>query len=75
MAQKDFIIKYWKRFKVLRMKKLRLPIIKESHPVAKWLSMEDYVKFVTLNLKYTIDKKSIRKQKRLTPVNVAFLLR
>jgi hypothetical protein len=57
------------------MKKLRLPIIKEPLPVAKCLSMDDYVKFVTLNLKYTIDKKTIRKQKKLTVVNVPFLLK
>ena len=57
------------------MKKLRLPIIKEPPPVARCLSMDDYVKFVTLNLKYIIDKKTIREQKRLAAVNVRFLLR
>jgi len=57
------------------MKKLKLPIIKESHPAARCLSMDDYVKFVTLNLKYIIDKKTIREQKRLAAVNVQFLLR
>ncbi|MFH1338850.1 MAG: hypothetical protein ABIH40_03300 [Candidatus Omnitrophota bacterium] len=57
------------------MEELKLPIIKESLPVAKCLSMEDYVKFVTLNLKYTINKKTVRKQKKLTAVNVPFSLR
>ncbi len=57
------------------MKNLKLPIIKESHPAARCLSMDDYVKFVSLNLKYIIDKKTIREQKRLAAVNVQFLLR
>ncbi len=57
------------------MKKLNLPIIKGNIPAAKWLSMDDYLKFVTLNLKHTLDKKIIKKQKRLTAVNVPFLLK
>ncbi len=55
------------------MKNLKLPIIKESHPAARCLSMDDYVKFVSLNLKYAIiDKKNIRRQKKLAMVNVPF---
>ena len=56
------------------MKQLKLPIIKEVFPPTKWLPMDDYLKFVTLNLKYTIEKKTVRKQKRLAAVNVPFLL-
>lgn len=57
------------------MEKLNLPIIKGKLPGAKRLSMDDYLKFVTLNLKYTLDKKSIRKQKRAANVNVPFSLK
>lgn len=57
------------------MKKLKLPIIKESLPVARWLSMDDYLKFIALNLKYTVDKKALRKQKKLMAVNVPFSLK
>ena len=59
----------------VRMKKLKLPIIKEALPAAKWLSMDDYVRFVSWNLRYARDKKTIRKQKRLSAVNVLFLLK
>jgi len=57
------------------MKKLNLPIIKGNIPAAKHLSMDDYLKFVSFNLKYTLDKKAIRKQKKLAGVNVAFSIR
>jgi hypothetical protein len=60
---------------MLKEKKLNLPIIKGTFPNAKRLSMDDYVKFVVLNLKYTIDKRVVRKQKRLAAVNVAFSLK
>ena len=60
---------------MLREKKLNLPIIKGTIPGAKRLSMDDYVKFVALNLKYTIDKRVIRKQKKLAGVNVSFSLK
>jgi hypothetical protein len=56
------------------MKKLNLPIIKGALPTAKQLSMEEYLKFVNLNLKYTLDKKANRKQKKLAAVNVHFSL-
>jgi len=36
--------------------------------------MEEYMKFVNLNLQYTIDKKTVREQKKLALVNVPFLL-
>ena len=40
------------------MKKLNFPIIRETLPEAKWLSMDDYLKFVNLHLKYTSDRKA-----------------
>lgn len=57
------------------MKKLNLPVIKGNIPKARRLSMDDYLKFVTFNLKYTLDRKNIRRQKRLSKVNTAFLLK
>ncbi|MBI5144708.1 MAG: hypothetical protein HZA27_00805 [Candidatus Omnitrophica bacterium] len=57
------------------MEKLNLPIIKGNIPAAKWLSMDDYLKFVSLNLKYALDRKVIRKQKKSASVNVSFSLR
>jgi hypothetical protein len=58
-----------------RGKKLNLPMLTGVLPAAKCLSMDDYVKFVALNLKYTIDKRVTRKQKKLAAVNVAFSLK
>lgn len=59
----------------MRMEKLNLPIIKGDIPAAKWLPMDDYLKFVSLNLKYTLDKEVIRKQKKSASVNVSFSLK
>ena len=57
------------------VKKLNLPIIKVDSPTAKCLSMDDYLKFVNLHLKYTLDKKVARRYKKLIGVNIAFLLK
>lgn len=57
------------------MEQLNLPIIKANIPLKKSLSMEDYIKFVNLNLQYTIDRKIIREQKKLAVVNVPFSLK
>lgn len=62
-------------FKSLRMEKLNLPVIKGKTPSPRYLSMDDYVKFVDLNLRYTLDRKNIRKYKRLLAVNVPFSLK
>ena len=57
------------------MNELNLPIIKNDAPLPRSLSMDDYLKFVTLNLKYTIDTKALRRQKKLEMVNVPFSLK
>jgi hypothetical protein len=57
------------------MGKLNLPLIKDGIPPLKSLSMEDYIKFVTLNLQYTIDRNAIREQKKLAAVSIPFSLR
>ncbi|OGX46373.1 MAG: hypothetical protein A3G38_00075 [Omnitrophica WOR_2 bacterium RIFCSPLOWO2_12_FULL_51_8] len=54
--------------------KLRLPIMQGAPPAAKQLSMSDYLNFVTLNLKYVINRKLIRKQKKLAAVSAPFFL-
>lgn len=56
------------------MEKLNLPIITGVISVSRRLSMDDYLKFIDLHLKYTIDRKAIRKQKKLQAVNVPFSL-
>jgi len=56
------------------LKELNLPVVINALPAAKWLDMDDYFQFVTFQLAYTIDKKSVRKQKRLAAVNVPFSL-
>jgi hypothetical protein len=55
--------------------KLKFPVIKGKLPSAKHLSMDDYLKFVNLNLKYTVDIKAVRKQKRAQAVNTPFFLK
>jgi hypothetical protein len=57
------------------MKKLNLPIVKSALPSAKRLSMDDYLKFVNLQLKYILDRKTLRRQKKLAQVNVSFSIR
>ncbi len=56
------------------MSDLKFPIIKETY-LSKYLSMDDYLIFVTLLWKYTLDKDNIRKQKKAAAVNVPFSLR
>ncbi|MFH1854396.1 MAG: hypothetical protein ABH815_03685 [Candidatus Omnitrophota bacterium] len=56
------------------MEKLNFPIIRDKASSKKQLSMDDYVKFVNLNLKYTVDRKAIKKQKRLLACNKPFSL-
>lgn len=56
------------------MDKLNLPIPKTGITLSKNLSMDDYIKFITLNLKYTVDRKTAREQKKLAVVNTRFLL-
>ena len=57
------------------MKKLKFPIIQETLPEAKWLSMDDYLKFVNLHLKYTFDRKANQQWKKLLAVNIPFFIK
>ena len=56
------------------MEKLNFPIIRDKTVSRRQLSMDDYVKFVNLNLKYTVDRESNKKQKRLLACNKPFSL-
>ncbi len=54
--------------------KLNLPIIADKLPDPKHLSMDEYIKFVELHLKYMFDRKSYKKQKKKQFVTVPFKL-
>jgi len=72
MGPGSYTKKYLKRFEV--MEYLEFPIIKESLPGGKRLSMNEYVKFVFLHLKYTLNKKEYERNKRLNSVNTPFFI-
>jgi hypothetical protein len=54
------------------MEKLKLPIIKKPIPEPRALSMDEYLKFVTFNLKYCLDKRTGREWKKMLAVNSPF---
>ena len=56
------------------MEKLNLPVLKGKMPQGRRLSMNDYLKFVNLHLKYTFNRKAARRWKKMSAVNVAFSL-
>lgn len=56
------------------METLNFPIIRDKIVPKRQLSMDDYVKFVNLNLKYTVDRKANKKQKKLLACNEPFNL-
>lgn len=57
------------------MERLSLPIIRGSLPEAKSLSMDDYLKFVLLHLRYTFNRKVYRQWKKMLAVNVPFSIK
>lgn len=57
------------------MKCLNLPIVKVETHKAKYLSMNDYLKFVIENLKYTVDVKAGRALSKKMAVNIPFVLK
>ncbi len=56
------------------MDELKWPIIRRKAGSKKQLSMDDYAKFVDLNLKYTVDREASKKQKRLFACTEPFSL-
>ena len=57
------------------MEKLKLPIIRKPSLKPKALSMDDYLRFVSFNLKYTFNRKVYQKWKKDSGVNTAFVLK
>lgn len=57
------------------MKDLNLPVMKKILPEAKRLSMDDYLKFVYLHLKYTYNRRAYKKWKKMLMVNVPFFIK
>ena len=57
-----------------KMENLNLPIIKNTIPHAKCLSMDKYAKFVFLHLRYTHDKKEYERVKKASAVTAPFYL-
>jgi len=54
---------------------MKLPVVRNIPTRDKRLSMDDYLKFVIFNLRYTSDGKTGRKWKRLLGINVPFVLK
>jgi hypothetical protein len=57
------------------MEDLNLPVFKEKVRKKRWLSMDEYLKFVTDNLKYAGNNGGARKQKKDVFVGKRFILR
>jgi len=56
------------------MQKLNFPIIKGRMPQGKCLSMNDYWKFVSFNVKHAYDKEDGRYWKKKLVVDIPFTL-
>ena len=57
------------------MEKMKLPVVRNIPTRDKRLSMDDYLKFVIFNLRYTSDGKTGRKWKRLLGINAPVVLK
>ena len=57
------------------MKKLNLPDFKKPMPPAKTLSMEDYLKFIYINLKYFPNGRGAKKGRPPLSESTPFVLR
>jgi hypothetical protein len=57
------------------MRKLNLPVSKGRLSKPKHLSMDDYLRFVLFGLKHTYNKAAARKLKKLSAVNVPFVMK
>jgi len=59
------------------MKKLNLPVIKRSPPQTRWLSMDQYLNFISFNLSNVLKdyKKVSSEWKKILAVNVPFSLK
>lgn len=61
--------------KTKTIKNLNLPIIRRTMPDDKWLSMDDYLRFVHLHLKYTFNKEAYNQWKKMLAVNIPFSIK
>lgn len=59
----------------MKIAKLNLPIIENSLPAAKSLSMNAYLRFVSFNIKHAFNKKAYQDWKKASAVNVPFVLK
>ncbi len=57
------------------MDKLKFPIIKKPLPDPKALSMDDYLRFISFNIKHALNKNAYQSWKRKSAVNVAFVFK
>ncbi len=57
------------------MEKLKLSVIKKLLAEPRILSMDEYLEFVQFNLKHAFDRKAYAKWKKLSAVNVPFVLK
>jgi len=57
------------------VKKLKLPVIRNAGYKTRILSMDEYLKFVQFNLEQVFDKKAYAKWKRMSVVNVPFVIK
>jgi len=57
------------------MRKLNLPVIQNSFVNTKHLSMDEYLKFTLLHLKYTFSKENYKMWKNWQVVNIPFSLK
>ena len=56
------------------MDKLNLPVFTGPSLPPPVLSMNDYLDFVEFNLKYTFNREAYEKEKRLSAVDISFML-
>lgn len=57
------------------MKKLKLPIVRNSPQNHKWLSMDEYIKFVNFNFKYFGKKNNTKNGEADTRVDAPFSIK
>jgi hypothetical protein len=57
------------------MKKLKLPVIRGPLPEKKSLSMDNYLRFISFNLKEALSKPITKQTKKMSSVDVPFSLK
>ncbi len=57
------------------MEELNFPVIKEPFPPHPMLTMDRYVKFVQMYVRYILDRKTYEEKKKRSIVNVPFRLK